>query len=243
LSLSLVGCGSSEGPGPDVNGEGDTDVQADTSADTFEDAGHDDSGTRDGGGECDPKEVAAERVAQNDTVNEGAVDFGSSGEVKTATIDARSGGVAEAQNHSFIYLDLDASKKLQLTDVEAFDNDTWDIAFRRTKIRLNSADSGPGPWLVSKMTGAWEDVTEPPSQGAEWSQDDFVDDECNVQTGPRSGIQTAFGQWYDYNPETHTVSAPDEVVWALYNASSHQAVKFQITAYTDATYEVRWTNF
>ena len=44
-------------------------------------------------------------------------------------------------------------------------------------------------------------------------------------------------------PINHSVSAPDEAVWALYDIISHMAIKFEISAYDNGTYEVRWTDF
>lgn len=225
-------------PLADAEPDAREDVGQDTGSADVEDDVEEDTGT-----DCEPEVVAAEHVAVNDTFNDGAVSVETQDGVHTVTLDASSGGVAEASSQSFVYIDFDAPEKLELSDAEAFEDDAWDIAFRRTEIRINGGDSGPGNWLLSDMDSSWDDATQPPGQDAEWVTDDFVDDACNVETTQRGAIVTAFGQWYDYNPQTHEVSAPDNATWALYNTGTHSAVKFGIASYASGQYEVRIGGF
>ncbi|MFW5967186.1 MAG: HmuY family protein [Persicimonas sp.] len=208
-------------------------------AETSEPDADDGAGSNDS---CDPEEVAADQVAENATVNDGSVSFDSDGEVQMATIDASSGGVEEAADHSFIYLDLQEGEELELSDEEAFGDADWTIGVRRAVIRLNSGDSGPGPWMVTRIDENWEEA-ETPGRDADWREDDYVTEDCEVVTEGRDTIRTGFGIWYDYDSETHEVSVPESTTWALYNSSTHQVIKFGIDSYDDATYEIRWGEF
>lgn len=242
LVMSLSACGGSE-EGPLDRSDTGQRVDAGSSkmdSGTVGDAGvdkHVDTGP------CEPEELARRKVAVNDTVNDGAVTVMEESGIASASIDAASGGVAMASEESFVYLDLDAGAKLQLTDVQAYENEEWDIGFRRTKIRLNGADSGPGAWQAASTGSDWEGATNPPGADAEWFRDDFVDEHCEVTTGPRGKVEFGFAQWYDYDSLSHGVSVPDQAVWALRDTRRDRVVKFEIESYTDATYEVRWTEF
>ena len=138
-------------------------------------------------------------------------------------------------------MDLENGELLAISDVEAFTNPDWDIAFKRTEIRINSEDSGPGAWIVADVDAESFEAAEPPSpQGGTWRGDDFVSETCEVSTFGRGTIETAFGQWYDYDPSTHGVSAPEGKVYFLYNAVTHAVIKLQIESYADAVYTLRW---
>jgi hypothetical protein len=217
----------------------DNDAGSDAGPDTSEDVGED---TGDAAS-CSPEEVAAEQVAVNTGVNDGAVAFSADGDVQTASIDASSGGAQAAATASFIYIDLDNAEKLELSDEAAFTNADWDLAFRRTEIRLNSADSGPGSWMVASIDAAWDDAASP-GMNANWLQDDFVTDDCDVLTGAGDrGLATAFDGWYAYDMTTHEVSAPEATTWALYSTTTHAVVKFGVDTYADGAYEIRWGSF
>jgi hypothetical protein len=60
-----------------------------------------------------------------------------------STIDARSGGMQGTE--SFVYAKFTDTGlvKIELLDDESLTNTEWDIAFRRSTIRLNSGASGP----------------------------------------------------------------------------------------------------
>jgi hypothetical protein len=252
-ALALVACAPSD---EDSDGNNGNNQQGDAGADAIADAGDQDGGSSndassddgdaqddavDSGDECVPEEVAAQQVAANASVNDGDVTVDD--ETGTLTIDASSGGVAEASNSSFVYIDLDGPAKLDLSDEDAFENTEWDIALRRTVIRINGGDSGPGGWLMASMGSGWDDAAQPPGRNAEWKTDDFVTDSCELVTTQRGSIVTAFGQWYDYNPQTHEVSAPESTTWALYNQQTHGVVKLGIPSYADGTYEMRVGSF
>lgn len=194
---------------------------------------------------CDQAATAAPLIAVNTDVSAGAVTVtdGAAGE-RTAVIDASAGGAAMAATRSYLYLNLSTGAAAALSDQGAVAANTWHIAFKRAEVRTNSADSGPGALLVARVDDTtWEAAQPPNPAGGGWVTDDFVSDSCEVITYGRGSIQTAFGQWYDYDPVNHTLSAPATTVFFLYDAVTHAAFKLQITGYDSGVYTVRWAPF
>ena len=190
---------------------------------------------------CDPEQVAASLVGAHQQVEPAEATFEESGAGWRAQVDASVGGAAAAMEASFVYLDLDQPSRLMLSDEAAIESAEWEIAFKRTEIRVNSADSGPRGLMVVKVEGAdFEQAMPPGAQGGDWKTDDFVSDTCEVITYGRGALQTAIGQWYDYDPATHGVSAPAQTVYFLYDPSTHAVVKFQIESYDAGVYTLRW---
>ncbi|CAN0514633.1 unnamed protein product [Laminaria digitata] len=200
-----------------------------------------DMGTPDMPEACDEEAVSKSLVAVHETVTAGASEFTQLERGWRATIDAAAGGAAVASDSSFLYVDLDTGAVLELSDAAAYTDSAWDIALKRTEVRINSQDSGPGALLLVEVEAESFEAAMPPGpQDGNWRGDDFVDEMCEVVTFGRGSIQTAFGQWYDYNPETHAISAPEGRVYFLYNAATHGVYKLQIEAYEDAIYTLRW---
>lgn len=195
---------------------------------------------------CVAAEAAEEALAPVDAVAEHSAVFETTDGVTTGTLDAFAGGLPNAATNPWVYLDLQTGAVLDITDVEALSSDQWDLAFKRTEIRLNGGDSGPGAWFAARIDDTtWESAPRP-GRDAEYVNDDFVDDEtCELNTFGRGSLLTAFGQWYDYDLETRVISAPDDTVYALYTMSDHSVWRFQIQGYDreTATYTLRWSRF
>lgn len=167
--------------------------------------------------------------------------------VFSAEIDAAAGGLSEAPSHAFIYLDLDAGEKLAINDFEAIStNKTWDLAFKRTVIRSNGADSGPGDIQVARITGeTFDSITTVPSDLI-FAQDVAFDVDGNLLTDPIGAPKTAFnyintdtssGSWYDYGAG---ISAIAGHVYIIQDAKTSVAFKFEIVSWVSGQYSVRW---
>lgn len=190
---------------------------------------------------CDPAATARGLVAVNAAPADGTITATQDGAVWTATIDASAGGPVEAPSRSYLYLDLATGQRVDLSDADAHASDAWHIGFKRAELRSNSADSGPGALLVARVDNTDWDTAQPPNPaGGGWITDDFVSDTCEVVTYGRGSIQTAFNQWYDYDPVNHTLNPPPNTIFFLYNTVTHAAFKLQITAYDSGIYTVRW---
>ncbi len=67
--------------------------------------------------------------------------------MRTIEIDASAGGFrapADDPKKKYTYFDLDTGAIIELTDAEAESNMDWDVAFKRTKPKINGGASGPG---------------------------------------------------------------------------------------------------
>lgn len=222
---------------PDLDGGMDTTVDEEPDEVSAPDA----SDSSDDQTTCDPNEVAASEVAVHTTVASSVLETEPLEKGWRVVLDASVGGAAQAAVSSFVYLDLDGPEVLSISDQDAHTDDRWELAFKRTEIRTNSADSGPRSILLARVEAStFDDAAAPNAQGGSWVTDDFVTDECEVLTFGRGSLQTAFDQWYAYDPSTHGVSAPEGVFYFMYDPVSHAVTKFAIESYSDATYTLRW---
>jgi hypothetical protein len=245
LAPALGACDEDETGNADVDlGEAVVDMGADM-------GGHDMGGHDMGGGDavpdatCDPAALAAEGFGFVVEANDAEVTITEADGVYTATIDATAGGSpATAAEYAFVYIDLDASEAVAIDDFESLDDRTWDIAFKRAEIRLNSGDSGPGPWLAAAVDDTtWETVAPPGASGGAYAADAFVSETCELETFGQGDPVTAFGQWYSYDPSTHSVGVVEGRVYILYNAASHAVVKLEIQSWDNGAFGIRWAPF
>ncbi len=189
---------------------------------------------------CDPQTAIAELYGVNTEASEAPATFEPDGDATRLVLDASFGGLANAPSSSYAYIDLDTESLLALSDAQALSDDDWDIAFNRSNVRLNSGDSGPGSLSLARMDGvAWEDA-EPPAGDDDWLQDDVIDEQCEEVTFGQGFSATAFGQWYDYDFETHTASANPDAIFFIRDDETGDTIKLQFEEYTDGVYTLRW---
>jgi hypothetical protein len=165
--------------------------------------------------------------------------------VTAAVIDATAGGFFESADNPFIYIDLETGVKVDVDDVDALTSTEWDIAFKRSTIRLNGGDSGPGGVGLVVVEGGFDDVTEPPAD-VEYEEDEWVDENCELVAERDGTPASAFHEWYDYADKTMTLT-PKAIVHVI-RTRSGGFVKLVIDNYYDETgeerisavYSVRW---
>ncbi|AWV91235.1 heme-binding HmuY-like protein [Bradymonas sediminis] len=252
LVFSLVGFVACSDDDANENNQTDTGVETPDAGDHNDALGGDDTVEDDTveddtvtAGNCEPGSddraaVAREQVAKNEGVNAGEVTFASDADLQSASIDAASGGPAQAATTSYVYVDLDTAEKLELSDVDAFEDTAWDIAFNRAMIRVNSGDSGPSRWMVARVDAGFDEAAPPSPQDTSWKTDTFIADDCEVLTEGMGTLTTAFGVWFDYDMSTHTTAVPENTTWVLYNMESHAIYKFGVNTYDSGAYEVQW---
>lgn len=179
-------------------------------------------------------------------VSTGAVAVTTTDGVTRGTIDATAGGLAGAADNPYIYVDLVAGARVDLTDVEAFGSTAWHIALKRSSLRINSGDSGPSTVAAGRVAAATlAEVTAAPSS---LEVDDWASPACELVTEPGGEPATAMGDWYDYDAATHQL-APKAEVWVLRLADgSHRKLRLE-TYYGDpaspmrgAYYRVEWAS-
>lgn len=192
---------------------------------------------------CDVDALVDEALAPQSTpANAPVIQVTQDGAETLLTVDARLGGAANAPSSSWVYVDLEGGEILPLSDEDAFNNSTWDIALKRSDIRLNSGNSGPqGLMLGKKVLGgtSFADWAQPARNEVTFVTESFVDeDACEILTYGRGSVKTAFAQWYEYDMSTHTLAPEEDVAYAVYTgfAGNHRIYKLQIRDYQDGIY-------
>lgn len=206
IAASLVGCSGDDGgsAGDDQN---------------LPDAGNSD---------CDPQTVLPTAYRPIATTATTMVNLTTTAGITTGTIDATAGGLGSSADNPYIYVDLLHATKVEVNDIAATTNMTWDIALKRSSIRTNSGDSGNGGRKLATIPGATSvaSVTAP-ADGYE--VDDFTSDDCMLATIPGGEPMSAFGEWYDYDEATHVVT-PKSDVYVIQRADKSRTA-FRFTTY------------
>jgi hypothetical protein len=104
--------------------------------------GSGDAGAPDAAGTCDPATVLPTSYRLIAKVSTGAVQVTTAGDVTAGTIDATAGGVDNAADNPYVYVDLRNAMKVAINDLDARTNTSWDIALKRSSLRTNGGDTG-----------------------------------------------------------------------------------------------------
>lgn len=187
----------------------------------------------------------------HDEVSDGEIDATEDGDITEITIDASAGGFGGAADNPFIYLRLDAAEKAELTDLEALDSTEWDLAFRRTALRTNSADSGPGSVSVAKSVNTtFDDVTQAPADPDRYAIDESFDEQCEPLLDPIGALYTAFNHlnssnpsgsesWYDYGEDGGGVTPTEGDIYVLEIDDRDETYKLEISSWESGVYTLR----
>jgi len=194
---------------------------------------------------CDPATVLPSSYRPIAMTSTGAVTVTTTADVTAGTIDATAGGLAGAADRPYIYVDLKSGAKADVTDLTSRSSAGWDIALKRSSLRVNGGDSGTGGrTLAVVQAAALADVTAGPATG--YTADDFTTADCMLDTIPGGEPRSAFGEWYDYDVDTHAVS-PKPEVYVVERADGSRTAFRVVTYYGDAAspmrgafYQVEW---
>jgi len=169
--------------------------------------------------------------------------------VYTAQIDASAGGSMQSASNPFIYLDLDTGTKVEVTDFEAYENTTWDLAFKRVSLRSNSASSGPGQARVARLTETTFDAVTAVPGNVLYEMDETADDDCMIALDSINLPMTAFNflnldnisgsqSWYSYG--AGGVEIPPGHIYLVRNAEGTTTYKMEIQGWASGVYTLRW---
>lgn len=249
-SLALVACGDDSENANNTTNNSLADAGTDTGADTMgEDAGDEDvltigdTSQQDGlDHRCDDAPLADWPLHED--ISGEAITATTADGVTTIEVEATAGGSQASSDNPFIYLDLATGEKVEVNDVEAFSNTEWDLAFRRTVIRSNGADSGSADVSVAKVIDTtFADVTSAPTGDNAWAQDVYYEQDCTLITDPIGYPVTAFNylnpskssaSWYEYpglaptDGEIYVVDVPEE----------SKTYKMEIESWNDGVYTI-----
>jgi hypothetical protein len=161
----------------------------------------------------------------------------------TAQVDATAGGSASYGKNPFIYLDLINNKKVDITDVQAETSGSWDIAFKRWQIKLNSGTAGPGN--VGAVIVADKNLVEVTTAPAgPYEVESYFDAKCMVLLDPINGLLTFLSDWYEYESGSMRLTPKKEVI-VLKRRDGQGHIKVQLTAYYKGTvsgnFELSWS--
>lgn len=194
---------------------------------------------------CDPATVLPSSYRPIAMVSTGEVDVTTVNDVTSGTLDATAGGTASSADRPYLYVDLRDGVRVDVDDLAARSSTEWDIALKRSSLRVNGGDSGPGNRRLAVVPAAsLAEVTTAPTDG--YTTDDFATDDCMLVTIPGGEPMSAFGEWYEYNLETHQLAPKPEVYVIERNNGSRTA--FRIVSYygdeampmRGAFYRVEW---
>ncbi|EYF06184.1 HmuY family protein [Chondromyces apiculatus] len=193
-----------------------------------------------GGGCTEPTEVAcSDNVLQDlnlqDDTDAGMITSTPEGMGFLSLIDAVAGGAMATDPTSYTYGRFTDTglEKVNISDEAALDSMEWDIAFRRSTVRINSGNSGPSCVTGAPIPNAvFDEVTAVPDPAPAARTDSYYSSGCVLQ-GDASGQPTAPGTalsgFYVYNLDTHCVGMSDQVY--LLQLADSRYLKLEITAY------------
>lgn len=201
-------------------------------------------------GQCDSEWRDA--ISPQKSVSKGAVTTTVVGGVNQTEIDATAGGMSSAHKNPWVYVSLrDGGKRVEIDDFAARTSTAWDLALRRSVIRINGGDSskvGQGAVAIVISTTLDKVSSVPPS--SQFAQDDFLDDKCAILRNPINNIRTAFGgangMWYQYDTGQMKLT-PNPDSYVVRSGDGKQHFKLYINTYYDpstgagAHFNVSWS--
>jgi hypothetical protein len=198
------------------------------------------------GGGCDPATVLPASYRVIPKVATTPVVVTTADGVTSGTIDATAGGFGNSTDNPYLYLDLKTGARVEVSDVQARDSDAWDLALKRSSIRLNGGDSGTGNRKAAVVAAATlAEVTAGPAAG--YTVDDFTTETCTLKIHSGGEPMSAIGEWYLYDTATNRL-APKPEVYVIERADKSR-VAVKLTGYYDpamparsAVYSVEWKN-
>ena len=168
---------------------------------------------------------------------------GDQSQVRSAVLDASS-------QTAYTYFNLTSGQKVALTDEQAATSTDWHIAFRRTNIKLNGGDSGPGKVSGALLVPQDDFYDENGAYIANVFLNATADSELEHLTGSLSPAETLvqdkvssvleipgelqngvydFG-WYLYAMSNHQISENDQTAWLLRSGEGDSYARFRATS-------------
>lgn len=171
------------------------------------------------------------------------VDTTAQGSVYLSSIDG-------TDQDAWVYVSL-AKGGTQVEVSDAATSTEWDLAFRRSNIKLNGGASGPGmAETVPVSATTLSEIVSIPSEG--WMTDTVLaEDPMDGSPVVNDGIDFAFARtsaladtgWFSYDPTTHVLT-PAPLVWVVRGADGAtyalRIVDWYDMAGTSAVWSVEW---
>ena len=133
------------------------------------------------------------------------------GDERTLYVDASVGGIEGQDTHPWVYISLATGQAVAVTDLEAFDSTAWDLAFKRSVVRTNSGDGGPGNGGAIRIALAWDKVDSATLGNKPLPIEEWFDADCAIVKDATNNLVTTFSDWSEYDQATHVLAPADAV--------------------------------
>lgn len=141
---------------------------------------------------------------------------------------------------AWAYVDLGTSASL-VTPTDPSTSTDWDVAFLMTSVMLNGGAAGPGDvsgYCLCANESASDDqliAMTPDSELAAFEAADVSAVPSNEEDWTTDVLAPSIDAWYNYDFDTHQVSAAPENVWLVRAADSDAIAKFHVVGIDGAT--------
>jgi hypothetical protein len=149
--------------------------------------------------------------------------------IVTLYVGATAGGTAAAAMNPWIFVSLEDSSKVEVTDLSSLRSTAWDLALKRSILYTNGGDGGPGEGDAVLIDKEFEEVTADDAAEVKFYREKFFDAECNPLVDLTGAAATSFSAWYAYDAETHALS-PQPGTWLMHGATG-KLFKLRIETY------------
>jgi hypothetical protein len=198
----FIGCGGGAPPADEGSGgSGGGSASASSSAESSSAA----SSSASGGAVC---KDAKQLIAPIDQVTtREVIDLSKTPDEKVVYVDASAGGPMGMFTNPWIYMSLSKAMRVDVTDVNEFSSSDWDLAMKRSAIRTNGGDSGPGKGgAVFLKERNFDEVTSAEALSATLATESWFSEPCKPIFDEAGRFVTTFTGWYDYNIMDHTLT-------------------------------------
>lgn len=130
---------------------------------------------------------------------------------RTLFVDASVGGLNGQDTHPWVYVELATSQAVAITDLDALQSKGWDLAFKRSVVRTNGGDSGPGLGGAIRIALPWDDVSRATLGNKVLPTESWFDADCMLTLDSAQNLVTTFSGWSEYDETNHVLSAADVV--------------------------------
>jgi len=132
---------------------------------------------------------------------------------RTLYIDASVGGLNGQDSHPWVYVALASGEAVPVTDLDALRSTAWDLAFKRSVVRTNGGDSGPGQGGAIRIALPWDEVDRSTLGKKTLPTESWFDADCKLELDASMNLITTFSGWSEYDEANHVLSAAPDVVF------------------------------
>jgi hypothetical protein len=140
------------------------------------------------------------------------------GAERTLYVDASVEGLSNQDTHPWLYVALATGQAVAVTDLEALSSKAWDLAFKRSVVRTNGGDSGPGQGGAIRIALPWDEVDSSTLGNKTLPRESWFDENCEVARDASQNLITTYSGWSEYDEANHVVSAAPDVVFVTAGA-------------------------